>query len=132
MAVAGRATAATFRASTATYPNAQAQFAPDGREVLVQTDVCQPQWGLAAAHRDGTLTQLVQGADPRVAVYSPDGKLVAYTTALELWVVPADGSAAPLRLATQVHGPAGFAWSPDGARIVFWPFSGGFGACEGG
>lgn len=120
-----------FAGSAPSYPNGPIRFAPRSRDVLLHTDVCGPKWGLAVGKADGTVAAVAEGVSPYVAEFSPDGKSVAYTSALSLWVVPTDGSAPPRKLAEGVHGPAGLEWSPDGSRIAFTPFFGGFGACEG-
>ena len=60
---------------------------------------------------------------------SPDGRLVVVPVAepaydekeksSDLWLVPADGSAAPRRITFTPGGEAGVAWSPDSRRIAF-------------
>jgi dipeptidyl aminopeptidase/acylaminoacyl peptidase len=60
---------------------------------------------------------------------SPDGRLVVFPVAepayddsqksSDLWLVPADGSAAPRRLTFTNGGESGLAWSPDSRRIAF-------------
>lgn len=60
---------------------------------------------------------------------SPDGKWVVCTVyepsydardiAVDLWLLPADGSAAPRRLTTAKGSESGSDWSPDGRRIAF-------------
>ena len=62
-------------------------------------------------------------------VLSPDGRMVvvpvaepAYVEdqkASDLWLVPADGSAAPRRLTSSKGPESGAAWSPDSKRIAF-------------
>lgn len=62
-------------------------------------------------------------------VLSPDGRWVvvpvaepAYVEdqkASDLWLVPADGSAAPRRLTSSKGSESGTAWSPDSKRIAF-------------
>ena len=63
---------------------------------------------------------------PRV---SPDGKWVVYALVepsyekdgqiSDLWIVPADGSAAPRRLTSSKAGESGATWAPDSRRIAF-------------
>ncbi len=131
VAVAGGRALFTFAGSAPSYPNGPVRFAPQSHDVLLHTDVCGPKWGLAVGKADGTVAVVAESVSPYVAEFSPDGTFVAYTSALSLWIVPADGSAAPRKLAEGVHGPAGLEWSPDGSRSAFTPFFGGFGACEG-
>lgn len=60
---------------------------------------------------------------------SPDGKWVLFSLTepaydekdqtVDLWVVPADGSAKPRRLTSTKTGEGGAEWSPDGTRIAF-------------
>ena len=62
-------------------------------------------------------------------VLSPDGRWVAVPVAepayaedqksSDLWLVPADGSAAPRRLTSSRGSESGAAWSPDSKRIAF-------------
>jgi len=60
---------------------------------------------------------------------SPDGKWVAYLVvspaydpkdqAADLWISPADGSAAPRQITRGKGAPTGAAWSPDSQRLAF-------------
>ena len=60
---------------------------------------------------------------------SPDGKWVAFSVSepsydekkevSDLWIVPADGSAAPRRLTSSKSGESAPSWSPDSRRIAF-------------
>jgi len=62
-------------------------------------------------------------------VVSPDGKWVVYSlnepsyekdeAVIDLWIVPADGSAAPRRLTSSKAAESGPAWAPDSRRIAF-------------
>ena len=66
------------------------------------------------------------GGDPHI---SPDGKVVAYVlTTIDqkknrressIWVVPADGSAAPRRLSAEGFSSNAPRWSPDGKTLAF-------------
>jgi DNA-binding winged helix-turn-helix (wHTH) protein/Tol biopolymer transport system component len=66
----------------------------------------------------GSLKRLLHSAQG--AAYSPDGKLVAYTTeAGELWIMGSDGTG-PHRMGSVGAGGAYMpAWSPDGSTISF-------------
>jgi Tol biopolymer transport system component len=110
--------------------NGPTAFSPNGGSVLMQTDFCKPPtWSLDVAGVDGSVRTIAQGSF-MVTKFSPDGSLVAYTSGTQLWVVASDGSSAPRRLATGVHGPAGFEWSPDSRWISVPPFFGGFDQCN--
>ncbi|MFN2442129.1 MAG: TolB family protein, partial [Thermoanaerobaculia bacterium] len=60
---------------------------------------------------------------------SPDGRLVVFSVTepsydkekeiVDLWLVPADGSAEPKRLTSTKGGESGVSWSPEGRRIAF-------------
>ncbi|HET8644613.1 MAG TPA: S9 family peptidase, partial [Vicinamibacteria bacterium] len=60
---------------------------------------------------------------------SPDGRWVVFPVTepayddkkevADLWIVPADGSAAPRRLTSSKGGESGAAWSADGRRLAF-------------
>lgn len=62
-------------------------------------------------------------------VVSPDGKWVVYSlnepsyekdgAVIDLWIVPADGSAAPRRLTASKAAESSPAWAPDSRRIAF-------------
>ncbi len=62
-------------------------------------------------------------------VVSPDGKWVIYSlnepsyekdgAVTDLWIVPADGSAAPRRLTASKAGESNPVWAPDSRRIAF-------------
>ncbi|HET7449061.1 MAG TPA: hypothetical protein VFJ78_00555 [Gaiellaceae bacterium] len=81
-----------------------------------------PAWsadGLHAAYVHGgrictTERCLAPGSDP---AWSPDGTRLAWVDGGRLLVGPADGSQAPVELATGLT--AGAAWSPDGTRLAF-------------
>jgi len=76
-----------------------------------------------------TAELVVDVATPVAPVISPDGRLVTYAVAARggkdgrphssVWVVPADGSAAPRRLTDGTACDAGPKWSPDSASLFF-------------
>lgn len=117
---------ATFPA----YPGYETiDFSPDGRSVLMQTDLCGPGWSLAVGALDGSIRAITRGSF-MVTKFSPDGSQVGFTRGTELWVVANDGNTPARRLAEGVHGPAGFEWSPDGKWITVPPYFGGFDQCN--
>ncbi len=87
--------------------------------------------GAQAAAPKKTLTHEMLWMMKRVGapVVSPDGKWVVYSinepsyeqgaAVVDLWIVPADGSAAPRRLTNTKAGEGSPAWSPDSRRIAF-------------
>lgn len=72
------------------------------------------------------LVRLARVSDPRL---SPDGRLVAYTLretdiandrgVTSLWLVPADGATAPMRLTATGSSASSPRWSPDGRAVYF-------------
>jgi hypothetical protein len=119
---------ATFEGAYASNYN-RASFTPDGGTVAMVFDLCRPEtWTLDAGRIDGTRTTLAEGGS-MAAKFSPDGQWLGFTRGVELWAVPSDGSAPARRLADEVHGPAGFEWSPDSRWITAVPYFGGFGQC---
>jgi hypothetical protein len=90
---------------------------PDGRRILFErwpTDGDRDTWVVNA---DGTGEQhLFRGVQP---VWSPDGGRIAFTVAARwtIHVARADGKG--IRPVADGDGRLGFAWSPDGARLVF-------------
>ena len=66
---------------------------------------------------------------PGAPLPSPDGRWIAFTLAQpdydhdkrssDLWIVPADGSAAPRRLTSTRDSEGSVAWSPDSTRLAF-------------
>lgn len=105
-----------------------ASFSRDGGRALMGSGFCTPDWLLESVGTDGSRLPLSKGSF-MAAKFSPDGSQVAFTRGITLWVVAADGSSAPRQLADEVHGPAGFEWSPDSRWISVPPFFGGFDQC---
>ena len=70
-----------------------------------------------------TIDQLVDIKHPSNPVWSRDSRSIAFTwerTGLaDLYVVPADGSAAPRALTTDGGGVTGVFWSPDSRTVYF-------------
>jgi DNA-binding winged helix-turn-helix (wHTH) protein/Tol biopolymer transport system component len=92
---------------------------PDGSGLIVAMGekgvvVDRPQWNVSVL--GASLHRLPDGHS---AVYSPDGRTVAYATeAGEIWLVHNDGSGAR-KLASARGGVNHVAWSPDGRAIRF-------------
>jgi eukaryotic-like serine/threonine-protein kinase len=98
------------------------QFSPDGHFLAVASDD-----GLNGRYfirvydlKRGISTRLTEGGHEQVAIWSPDGKRIAYFSpagTFASYEVPADGSALPQPLLRKVRGNPSD-WSPDG-HLVF-------------
>lgn len=72
---------------------------------------------------------LLEGwAEPEVS-WSPDGRWIAYSRPDEeynhdVWIVPADGSAAPVNISMDPADDGGADWSPDGTMLAFHSYRG--------
>src|SRR3954471_18264838 len=70
-----------------------------------------------------SIEQLIDIKHPSNPVWSPDSRRIAFTWeragVANLFVVPADGSAAPAQLTTDGV-PAGYFWSADSQSIAFF------------
>src|SRR6478752_8719364 len=70
-----------------------------------------------------TIDQLIDIKHPSNPVWSRDGRSVAFTWeragVANLYVVPADGSSAPVQLTTE-GAPGGYFWSADSQAIDFF------------
>ena len=85
----------------------------------------------AFAQTKQTLTHELMWSFQRVGapVPSPDGKWVVFSVAeitydatkdvSDLWIVPADGHAAPRRLTSNKGSESGASWSADSTRLAF-------------
>ena len=110
-----------------------AGWSPDGQRLLVLVDYFVDAEGLYSVNRDGTgLTRLLEGPI-KDAVFSPDGKKIAYAVQtssggtvydryLSLYLVDSDGTGRT-RLSedelTTMWGSVLLNWSPDGKRISY-------------
>lgn len=126
------------------WDDAQPSWSPDGKTILFVSDRtrrrhvtvfrCEVYSVPAAGGKATRLTQ--QGGGATFPRFSPDGKWIAYAgddagdgfwnEQSSLWVLPADGSAAPCRLAADLDCPIGsaldripaLAWLPDSRRLL--------------
>lgn len=100
-----------------------------GGRLAAMANFCEPgAWSIDALSPDGTKSVVASGGAMRIK-FSPDGRWLAFTRGVTLWLAAADGSVAPHQIADQVHGPAEFFWSPDSRWIAVPPFFGGFDQC---
>ena len=71
----------------------------------------------------GTASRLTRSHDDSTPVWSPDGRRLAYSSAVDgpgtLWTLPADGSDQPRRLTTHAFLQVPDSWSPDGRALLF-------------
>lgn len=98
------------------------RVSPNGRQVVVGiADRTEHVWlyDLSA----GTLKQLTFDAANRVPIWTSDGRHVTFSSnrngALNLFMVPIDGSGAPERLTTSDNLQLPGSWSPDGRTLAF-------------
>jgi hypothetical protein len=94
------------------------RWSPDGKRVLVYTDVPKPDvWMLDLA--SSTSTQLTRGSSAFRPAWSPDGSHVVYSTDEGAMVMPTDGSRPPSRVYKGGE-PVGGAvdWTADGKWII--------------
>lgn len=103
----GAAVLTTPEVATAAYPGA------NGRIAFEQGGV------IYSIRPDGSdrrqLTTDTRSHSPR---WSPDGRLIAFHRAGDIWVIQADGSAAH-RVTSGAANDINPSWSPDGGRLVF-------------
>ena len=88
-------------------------WSPDGTMLAFQRDN-----GIDVATGPGAVRHVVSIANPGRPAWSPDGKTIAYTVGSALYVVAADGSSAPRRLASNLRNPGPPSWSANGAQIA--------------
>jgi len=102
-------------------------FSPSGQEILQACGTSTGDGGFNSAlciyGLDGTVHKKLEPLDPgrgyRSGLWSPDGKKLAFVAADELYVIDADGSNL-VQLASAGVVDYGYAWRPDGSRIVFF------------
>jgi hypothetical protein len=88
-------------------------WSPDGASLAFQRDD-----GVYVATGPAAETRVVSVANPNQPAWSPDGTTIAYTVGHQLFVVAADGSIPPRRLASNLLNPGPPSWSPDGRAIA--------------
>jgi len=88
-------------------------WSPDGDSLAFQRDD-----GVYIATGAGAVRRVASIANPGQPAWSPDGATVAYTAGHELFVVRADGSAPPRRIASNLRDPGTPSWSPDGVSLA--------------
>jgi|SRR5829696_3147 len=105
--ILGAAVMATPAVATAAYPGA------NGRIAFEQGGI------IYSIRPDGSdrrqLTTDTRSHSPR---WSPDGRLIAFHRAGDIWVMQADGSSAH-RITSGAANDINPSWSPDGGRVVF-------------
>lgn len=119
---------ATFENAYLAEYNSGPSFGLGGRLAAMANFCDPPSWTVDALYPDGTRSAIARGGAMRIE-FSPDGKWLAFTRGITLWVAAVDGSVAPRQVADDVHGPAEFSWSPDSRWISIPPFFGGFDQC---
>ena len=107
------------------------QWSRDGRQLTFFAGRTDGRFEVRVIGADGSDERvLAEGERPS---WSPDGSRIAFlrvnaaVAELQLWVVPANGSAEPVQLPV---GDYDFAWSPDGDRIAVGVDADGDGAAE--
>ena len=97
------------------------RISPDGQRVVVWTQGDRNIWLHDLAR--GTLTRLTSEARNARAIWTPDGKSVAYGSATvgneNIMMRPADGSGPPERLTTSPNLQYTAAWSPSDRGLAF-------------
>ena len=96
---------------------AQSAVAAHGPEPRALSMLVAEAGAVAAVAPDGTRKRLLE--DARDATYSPDGTLVAFVRAGDLWLANADGSGQRVLARTPNVDEWGPAWLPNGQTIVY-------------
>jgi hypothetical protein len=94
-------------------------WSPDGKSVAFQRDD-----GIYLASAPGVETQLASIANPGAPVWSHDGARIAYSVTSVVFVVPADGSAAPRGVANALAYAGTPSWAPGDLTLAV-PFQRG-------
>lgn len=89
-------------------------WSPDGSQLAFQRDD-----GIYVTDGPGGEHRVASTANPRRPLWSPDGKTIAYVAAKKIWLVPADGSAAPRAFASVDTISSDPTWIPDGTGLAY-------------
>lgn len=107
---------------------ADVRLSPDGRRVAYTVTVpvlaamqseYRTQIHLVNADGSGDRELDTGGRSASTPRWSPDGAWLAYSSARQVYVQPADGSGTPIRLTDAPEGVGGYAWSPDGRQLAY-------------
>jgi Tol biopolymer transport system component len=113
--------------STEAIDEVEPVWSPNGKEIAFTVDHPAKLRGIWIVDSQGTHRRRIAAGDANEPMWSPDGKQIGFSRsfgkpAFWIWVVPAAGG-------TARHLHSGFGssdWSPDGRRIVFIDFCGGY------
>jgi len=89
-------------------------WSPDGSQLAFQRDD-----GIYVTDGPKAESRVASIANPRRPAWSPDGRTLAYVAARRIWLVPADGSAAPRAFASVGTVTSDPTWIPDGTGLAY-------------
>jgi Tol biopolymer transport system component len=98
-------------------------YSPDGSRIVYEWRRGSSPQRLYVVSADGGSGQPITSSESSGPSWSPDGRLLAFYDESKMPnVVPADGSAPPVRLSS-IAGGSPLLWTPDGTRILFIPLT---------